>query len=380
MKNTLFCLLFLCLLFSFSSGQNKRYILEGNIGKSPVVFMLDDYGNNDLSAKYFYKSTLRDIRLEYEKAKNGDLIFSFADTYIKYKEKFVLKRKSTTVFEGIWKDSKNKELSVSLHEADLSQIKNPFLDSKYIQQLRKEAPEDFIRSSYLVFRKDTVSGYNGHKTDWYSEKFSKTSFMRISATEKSEAKNVINKKLFDLHLEMAINQLSCSNYSAYNDAEGIDYSTSISYWDSNLLGFSNFSSYFCGGAHPDFGSTGYLFDLHSGKEYELDDIIAFDKSVTTESKTNFTAYSAYRSNFFAPTLAKLMIKQHQFEKPKDQEEDPCDYTNVEYWNFPSWTYTKEGIVFTPIFYRAARSCEDSFLLPFKTLMPYKNKDFKYQLK
>ena len=57
---------------------------------------------------------------------------------------------------------------------------------------------------------------------------------------------------------MAINQLSCSNYSAYNDAEGIDYSTSISYWDSNLLGFSNFSSYFCGGAHPDFGSTGYL--------------------------------------------------------------------------------------------------------------------------
>ena len=56
----------------------------------------------------------------------------------------MLKRKSTTVFEGIWKDSKNKELSVSLHEADLSQIKNPFLDSKYIQQLRKEAPEDFI--------------------------------------------------------------------------------------------------------------------------------------------------------------------------------------------------------------------------------------------
>ena len=105
----------------------------------------------------------------------------------------MLKRKSTTVFEGIWKDSKNKELSVSLHEADLSQIKNPFLDSKYIQQLRKEAPEDFIRSSYLVFRKDTVSGYNGHKADWYSEKFSKTSFMRISATEKSEAKNVINK-------------------------------------------------------------------------------------------------------------------------------------------------------------------------------------------
>ncbi len=88
--------------------------------------MLDDYGNNDLSAKYFYKSTLRDIRLEYEKAKNGDLIFSFADTYIKYKEKFVLKRKSTTVFEGIWKDSKNKELSVSLHEADLSQIKKSF--------------------------------------------------------------------------------------------------------------------------------------------------------------------------------------------------------------------------------------------------------------
>ncbi|WP_411897591.1 hypothetical protein [Elizabethkingia occulta] len=380
MKNALFCLLFLCLLFSFSFGQKGRYILEGNIGKLPVVFMLDDYGNNDLSAKYYYKSMLRDIRLEYEKADNGDIIFSFADNYIKYNEKFVLKRKSVTIFEGIWRDNKNKELPVSLHEADLSQVKNPFLDSDYIQQLKTESPEDFIRSSYMVFRKDSISDYNGHKSDWYSEKFSKTSFMRISVTEKSEARSNINKKLFDMHLKMAIGQLSCSNYSAYNDAKGIDYSTKISYWDSNLLGFSNFSSYFCGGAHPDFGSEGYLFDLHSGKEYELDDIIAFDKSVTTEAKTNFTDYSAYRSNFFAPILAKLMIKQYKFEKPKDDEEDPCDYTNVEYWNFPSWTYTKEGIVFTPIFYRAARSCEDSFLLPFKILIPYKNKNFKYQLK
>ena len=135
--------------------------------------MLDDYGNNDLSAKYFINLHFGISDWNTKKQNNGDLIFSFADTYIKYKEKFMLKRKSQRSLKEFGKDSKNKELSVSLHEADLSQIKNPFLDSKYIQQLRKEAPEDFIRSSYLVFRKDTVSGYNGHKADWYSEKFSK---------------------------------------------------------------------------------------------------------------------------------------------------------------------------------------------------------------
>ena len=134
----------------------------------------------------------------------------------------------------------------------------------------------------------------------------------------------------------------------------------------------------CGGAHPDFGSSGYLIDLNNGKQYGIDDILAFDKSVTGDKENNFDAFSKYRSTYFAPKLLAVLNSQEHFEKPKN-DDDHCDYTNEEYWDFPSWNYTEKGIEFTPIFYRAARSCEESFLVPFEKLKKYKNPKFPYSL-
>ncbi|MNR41055.1 hypothetical protein D3C85_1594000 [compost metagenome] len=74
----------------------------------------------------------------------------------------------------------------------------------------------------------------------------------------------------------------------------------------------------------------------------------------------------------------MLNSEFHFEKPKD-DDDPCDYTDEEYWDFPSWNYTEKGIEFTPIFYRAARSCEEPYLVPFEKLKKYKNPKFPYPL-
>lgn len=126
--------------------------------------------------------------------------------------------------------------------------------------------------------------------------------------------------------------------------------------DNNLIGFEVFSSWFCGGAHPDFGGVGYLLNLNTGKSYDLDDIYKIDSE----------------------TIYNLINEREHFEKPAS-DDDYCDYTDLEYWDSPRWTISKEGFYFTPYFYRAARSCEEAFLVPFSKLRPYKKHSFPYNL-
>ena len=121
-----------------------------------------------------------------------------------------------------------------------------------------------------------------------------------------------------------------------------------------------------------------MIDLNSGKNYELDEIIAFDKSVTTEIESNFESWVKYRKEYFAPQLYTIINSEHHFEKPYDSDEDPCDMTDLSHWwGDVTWIYTKNGIEFTPSFNHAMRACAESFLVSFEKLKSYKNKKFPY---
>jgi hypothetical protein len=226
----------------------------------------------------------------------------------------------------------------------------------------------------MEFKQDSVSKFHGKELIWYSEKHCYSPFFRLGNYFSEKSKSVINPILNTIQIQNSLAQLGCSSRFEYNTGDGIEYTVKINYLNENLLGFNIFSSWFCGGAHPDFGGQGYLLDLNNGKEYEIDDILAFDKTVTNEKQGGFDAYSAYRQNFFAPKIFELINNYTQLTN--DAERD-CDYTDLEIWNFPSWNITEEGIEFTPSFYRAARACEDSFLVPFESLKQFKNPKFLY---
>jgi hypothetical protein len=192
-----------------------------------------------------------------------------------------------------------------------------------------------------------------------------------------EVKNIINPVLNKFQCDNVLNQLGCSSGFEYSKGKNIEYKIDINFINDNLLGFNTFSSWYCGGTHPDFGGQGTLLDLKSGEEYTIDDILAFDKSVTVENSSNFTKFSSYRALFFAPKLYQIINKTEFFQKPDSDEGDVCDYTSLEIWNFPSWNFTEDGIEFTPIFDRAMRSCEASFLVKFEDLKKYKKDSFPY---
>ena len=244
-----------------------------------------------------------------------------------------------------------------------------------MRELRKTDAFNFARTSFIKLRRDSTTNMKSKMFVWFSETHCNMSLFRLGNGFSKQTLEIINPKLDSIHFIEIINQLTCSSYENSSSGSNISYTTDISHLNENLLGFSILSYYDCGGAHPDGGSQGYLLDLHSGKRYSLDEILAFHSSVTVENEKNFNQFSTYREKYLAPQLLKLETSAHHFTKPKT--EDDCDYTDPDVWQFPSWSYTEKGIEFTPIFARVMRACEEPFLVPFSALKPFKNPKFPY---
>ncbi len=357
MKSILFTIqLFLLSTIVFAQ---KEYRLQGTMGTIPIYMSIDDYSNEEpnddqnLMGRYFYQSSLKDIVLRGNLIKVNRTYKLVVESGVDAVSETFTLRKRGEGFEGTWV-SKGKTLPVVLTPIDIDNITNPYDNIDFIKKLKSENAYDYARSSFIKLNRDSVSQMADKSIIWFSEKHCAAPFFRLgNGFEKSQVAT-INRVLDEIHFENIMNQLSCSSDWHYSEGDGIEYTTSIDYLDKDLIGFEIFSSWYCGGAHPDFGGVGYLLDLHTGKSYRLEDIYTIDSE----------------------TIYNLINEQQDFQKPTS-DDDYCDYTDLQYWDSPRWTISKEGFNFTPFFYRAARSCEESFLVPFSKLRPYKKRDFPY---
>lgn len=325
-------------------------------------------------SRYFYLNKGKDISLQ-GNVKGNHYTF-YTSNYENDKEvvheKFELVKDGND-FSGTWTNNGGKPLTVKLSVIDIKHVKNKFDQYPAVQNLKDDNPYDYLRSSGLNFIQDSVVKYKDKEIDWFHETHSDVPFFSLGNGFSKDVKDRINPMLEDKRITEALNSLGCAG--RWGDGE-IDYTITVGYLDENLLGFYVFTNYDCGGAHPDFGGEGTLLDLHNGNSYELDDIIAFDKSVTSEKQSGFDTFSAYRTNFFAPQLMALQKTINKIDTYR--KEDECDYMNTDIWTFPSWNFTEKGIEFTPSFARVARACEEPFLIPFSKLAAYKNAKFPYK--
>lgn len=366
-------------LFKFLSGfcQNQELYLEGTISKSKIYMSINIFGSTNeqpnTNAVYFYQNSLKDIHLEGKQTNNVfTLIFKHGDTI---HEKFVLKRIDKTNFEGTWNNTQGKSFPVKLSPIDFSNYK-----STLAEDYHGDEKLDLIKLKFLEFKKQKTTFYKNKAIDWYSEKHCNVPFFRLGDNFSENNKNEVNPILEKIHIKNAIWQLNCSSDWNYNTGSAILFETDFTFLNNDLLGFKIFSDYYCGGAYPDTSTRGYLIDLNTGQNYELDHIIAFDKSVTTEKESNFDNFVKYRQNYFAPKLYAIINAEQHFQKPKDNEEEPCDLTNLDkWWDAEQWIYTEKGIEFTPSFPHAMRACQETFLVSFEKLKKYKNPKFKYNL-
>jgi len=355
--------------------QNQTYYLEGTLAKSKIYMSINVFGSTNeepnTNAIYFYQNSLKNIHLEGTLKNNVfTLVFKHQDTIF---EKFILKKVANNNFEGTWSDFKGKSFRVKLSPIDFSNYKSTL-------------PEDYaddekfylIKHKFLEFKKQKTTIYKGKEIVWYTEKHCNAPFFRLGDTFSEKTKNTVNPVLENIQIQNAIWQLNCSSNWYYNTGGNISFDTDFTFLNNNLIGFKIASNWYCGGAYPDNGTTGYLIDLNTGKNHEIDNIIAFDKSVTTEKESSFDSFVKYRQNYFAPKLFAIINSEQHFIKPKENDEESCDLTNLDFWwGDITWIYTEKGIEFTPSFPHVIRACSETFLVPFEKLKKYKNPKFKY---
>lgn len=354
--------------------QSQTYYLEGTLAKSKIFMQINVLDSSDEpNATYFYQNSLKDIPLE-GSFKNKEFVFivKHNDTI---REKFTLKKVANTNFEGTWNNAQGKSFPVKLSPIDFTNYKSTLTDVYYTDE-----KFDLIKLKFLEFKKEKTTFYKNKTIDWYSEKHCNVPFFRLGDNFSENSKNKVNAVLEKIHIKNVIWQLDCSTDNNYNTGGGISFETDFTFLNNDLLGFKVFSDYYCGGAYPDTSTRGYLIDLNTGQNYELDHIIAFDKSVSTEKESSFNNWVKYRQTYFAPKLYAIINAEQHFQKPKDNEQEPCDLTDLDkWWDAEEWIYTEKGIEFTPSFPHAMRACQATFLVSFEKLKKYKNPKFKYNL-
>jgi hypothetical protein len=379
--------LFLILLGARSIASTS-YFLEGTIGKARICMRFEDftesYPNDEpriTDVRYYYLSSLKDIVLEGTRNKN-QFTFLFNEEAGKYDEKFVLTKDAKGIFKGNWFHKSGKKLAVILKPIQVNAIKNPYKHIPFINAYKNSDPFEYLRSSKLSFKTDSLSKYHNQLFRWVRETHGTCYGFYLDSTFKPTVRHRVNPKLEEILIENAMNQLSCATQWDYSDGSGIEISYHLNFLNADLLSFTIWQSWFCGGAHPDFGYNSYLIDLNTGKEYALEELIAFDKSavVYDEKADNFTDYVAYQRDFFAPRILQMLIEQGSVYTDYNSEEDPCMelYNDPESWTFANWEYTAEGLRFSCSVARAARACEtESFTIPFGKFAAYKQSSFPY---
>ena len=349
---------------------NESY-WQGTIGKSKIYLKIDcnldkksDEQNSCSFARYFYESQLQDIVIHNVERFINDAYKLQVVHNDKVVEKFLLKYRKGRL-KGTW-TSKGKSLKVVLKKLELNNKYNAF---------------ETCRTKFLKFKRKRVEKLKASKRElvWIDEVHSGISLFRLGNGFSSKVRNRLNSLLDKMQKEESSSTLSCvsdgygseDNYSEYQ----------VVYISSDILTMSHSAGGYCyGNAHPSFGTSFDVFDLHTGKKYELEDIIVFAKNVPKHSKGYSEEWRHYQDTIRAKKLRELAFKSAGIElKASSSNEGGYDPYDLDHWDFTHWAYEAKGIEVFLHFCEANRCYRgDSYLIPFKLLKPYKNKSFPYE--
>ncbi|WP_438712143.1 hypothetical protein ACSTS3_06875 [Aquimarina muelleri] len=303
-----------CILFIFCSISIQAQTYEGTIGNYQIFLELDiDHNEDEATAFYFYKSHLKNIPLEGSFNNNELLLFEKFSDIKKEKELFTLSVNKDIV-TGTWTNN-GHTLQVDLH--------------KTTKKL------DTYKLMNLHYVRDSITTYDTKELVWFTEKHSKKILFRLGNGFTKSEREFINPKLDTIHTSYAMIGLDCS---------WADINIEIELISNQYLSFSEYSSIYCGGAHPNYNTTGYNFDYKNKRQLD-------------------------RITDIYPNVDHFQELKRKYKNDTDLDSE-CDYfTDREaYWKYYSWVLTKNGITITPSYPHAMTPCEMGFLLPYNKLL------------
>ena len=340
MKIKFFVVTFVVLIFALQiAAQTDSKIFSGFVNGQRVQMILTRDGGK-LSGKYFYTKYGKDLNLNGTIDNKGNFKLVETDQ----------KGAKTGEFSGTWKESANDN-GVSL-EGDWKKSKS----ADAAGFVAHEQMIDFKSGAKLTTK--TFSETNKLKRFNMSAEYPEISGVdpAIAAKFNQLVKTEVMKSLAEFKKTMTAQTTEDLKYlpKGANNYIGITYNVELA--NDKIISLQIGQSEFAGGAHPNYSTSTFNFDLQSGKELKLADLF--------QPKSNYlTTVSDYSIAELKKTTGE-MSDQDWIKQGAGAKAD----------NYASWNLTKKGLMFTFDPYQVAAYAAGSFnvIVPYEKLKPIFN--------
>lgn len=349
-------------------ATDGEQVYTGTLGKQAIVMglRLDD---EITPARYFYTRHHLDINLSAGRRSKTHLDLFEGEDASTPRPTLTLDRKADGRWQGIWRGTDGKTLPLSLHPATPTP---PASDAvPYLHKLYRDDPYGYLRLADLKLqagRKQTVMGYH---LQWWQQPAAKLAMFEITDGYPEAERQRINAILRNRLWQETDAYFECMGSARSADLADFEQTVTPELFTPHLISVTVHTDYYCGGAHPDFGTAGINLDAHTGQPIALEDLLwlgkgkplhviglADDPAQTPNAQAN-DALAAYQEKTLAPWLLAQFNRLYPTLMQPTDSEDECNYNDVEFWQYGNWHLTPAGVFFGPSFPRAARACEAS---------------------
>lgn len=368
-------------------AEEAPQVYTGTLGDQSVVVELDLTQPNEVTGRYFYQKYHLDLPLSGTLV-NHDLSMSEGlDALDDTPHPTISLQPAEQGWQGEWRSPQGKVLPLQLTQAHPTAAAG---EDAYLATLADSDPYEYLRLHGLRLQRDKPQTVMGYAIQWWREPQSGIRLFEILSGYPPAQLEALNRQLRARLWQEVVDYHACQlGASRFGQGE-FSQTVTPTLLSPAVVSVSVFTSYDCGGAHPDFGDAPLNLNAQTGEKLALEDVLWLgegkpfhylyeennfydggqDTNETTDS-VSFDDYAAYRSHTLAPWLVRQFqtLYPEQMAVPAEEDEDGCNFSDPEIWNFPAWYFTPQGIWFGPSFARVMRACEGESwsVLPWKQI-------------
>ncbi|MHB2140360.1 hypothetical protein ACX64L_20785 [Pseudomonas monsensis] len=365
-------------LISTAHAEEGRRVFTGTLGKMPIVLELNTTQQDEVTGRYFYEKYHRDLEL------SGSLQDSTLDLvegnnrYGDDKPLPTLKLEETANgWQGEWQSPQGKKLPVKLAAAKLPAPTSATLP--FVAALPNDEPYEYLRLQGLKLKPAKKENFMGYELQWWTEPETKISLFSVESGLSKDDQQRVNQQLLGRLWNEVISYHSCQlrggeNVEFMQQAEPKMISPAV-------VSLNISTSYYCGGAHPDFGDSPLNIDVKTGHPLSLEDVLWVGEGKpllhaerdSLGDKPLSEAESDARYRYVSKELVPWVIQQftalYPTEMKKPAQDDDCDFTDESIWGTTPWYFTDKGLYLGAYFARVQRSCDrpDWSILPYSVV-------------
>lgn len=356
-------------------ADDGRRVFTGTLGKMPIVVELNITQQDEVTGRYFYEKYHRDLPLSGALQNSTLTLTEGNNRYGDEKPLSTLELEETgSGWQGEWKSPQGKKLPVKLIEARLTAPTSSTLP--FIAALPYSEPYEYLRLQGLKLKPAKKENFMGYDLQWWTEPETKISLFSVESGLSKDDQQRVNQQLLGRLWNEVISYHGCQ----LQGGENVEFMQQVQpkMISPAVVSLNISTSYYCGGAHPDFGDSPLNIDAKTGHPLSLEDVLwvgegkpllhAERDSLGDEplSKDESNARYQYVSKELVPWVIKQFTALYPTEMKTPTGDDDCNFQDESIWGTSPWYFTEKGLYLGAYFARVQRSCDrpDWSILPY----------------